>query len=109
MTKHPLRKLCFIGLSFCLIGAVPLRDPTQPPMAAPIVPANNTEKSAGALQLTAVFIYPTYQLAIINGLPLKQGDHIGEYTITRIETNTVELQGPTNDKLMLTLVMDMKK
>ena len=91
------------------MGAVPLRDPTQPPMAATIAANNNDDKTPSTLQLTAVFIYPTYKLAIINGTPIKEGDHIGEYTITRIEPNTVELQGPTNDKLLLTLVMDVKK
>ncbi len=91
------------------MGALPLRDPTQPPMAAVLSPTVNADQSPSHLQLTAVFIYPTYKLAIINGAPLKEGDHLGEYTITTIATNTVELVGPTNDKLMLTLVMDLKK
>lgn len=84
----------------CVAMAYP--DPTRPPdysqtsgSKSPLLP--------DALTLTAVFIYPSYRIAIINNRVLKPGDQIGQYTVTTIDTNTVELVGPQHGKEILSL------
>src|SRR5580700_1608209 len=73
-------------------------DPTKP--ANYIGEAGETNP----LALTATFIYPTHQLAIINGTLLKVGDHYGQFTITSITPYSVELKGPQNTREELFLV-----
>lgn len=90
-----------------LMGMTAIPDPTQPPgfNASP----SSTQAQARQFDLTAIFIYPTYKLAIINGQALKSGDQIGEFTVTTINTNTVELDGPKNSKEVLQVVTDVKQ
>ena len=90
----------------CLLGVSSLTDPTRPPGV--IFGPQNTASSQ-PLQLTAVFIYPNYRLAIINDQVALIGDHIGEFTITTISPYAVELTGPQNAKSVLTLTVPLKQ
>lgn len=103
MTKtHALLKLCFLFMMPMILGLSGMRDPTQPPG---IVATTKDITSAGPLQLTAVFIYPNYRLAIINGQMVVPGDHFGELLVTNILNDAVELMGPDDRKVILPLVI----
>lgn len=89
-----------------LMGSTAMVDPTRPPGFTATHAAAAKE---GPLTLTAVFIYPNYQIAIINGQTAMIGDHIDEFTITSITPFTVELVGPRNNKEILPLVTPLKQ
>jgi MSHA biogenesis protein MshK len=84
-----------------------LNDPTQPPGTL-FNPQDNSSVS-GALVLNAVFIYPTYRIAIISGQAVKIGDRINELTVSSIEQNTVELTGSKNEVTVLSLGAPIKQ
>ncbi len=97
-----------ILLTLCvplLLGFATLHDPTEPPdyEEKPGTP------SQGPLSLTAIFVYPEHSLVIINDQALTLGSHLGEYTITRIDPDTVELTGPQNTKEVLQLTTSVKQ
>jgi len=83
-----------------LIGAVNQTDPTRPPKLKSTAQGTFSQP----FKLTAIFVYPQYSVAIINGKPVKVGDHIDEFTVTTIRPYTVELTGPQNYKEVLPLV-----
>lgn len=90
-------------------AASALVDPTQPPVTIYSPSLMGGPKSLQTLQVTAIYIYPTHRLAIVNGVPVKTGDHIGEFTITAINPYTVELTGPMDRKEVLKLVVNVKQ
>lgn len=92
-------------MPFQLFG-VTLVDPTRPPEIILAPKKLNIQKN---LKLTATFIYLTDRLAIISGSTVKVGDHIGELTISNINSNTVELTGPDESKQVLTLISPIKQ
>ena len=81
-----------------------LADPTRPPGFVGTGTANNK-----SLEVTAIFIYPTHRIAIINGQVLMVGDKINEFTVTTIEPNTVELVGSEQHVETLSLTMPVKE
>lgn len=99
-------KLAILSVCLLLLGAAMPVDPTRPPGYNDPVLEISQKKS---LDLTAIFIYPTYRLAIINSQPLKVGDKINEYTVTSISANTVELNGPENTQEVLQVAASVKK
>lgn len=96
-------------ITLCLLGAAEpvdtLTDPTRPPVS---VYQPEAASSQGAMIVTGIFIYPTYKVAIIDGKASTIGSQIGEYTITTITPNTVELAGSENTQQVLTLVKPVK-
>lgn len=100
-----LRIMALLMLIF-LTGAVSLPDPTRPPDA--LIPAAKKLKIGGALQVTAIFIYPDRRFAFINGQLANLGDKIGEYTIINIQHDTVELKGSKDTSMVLTLFPKVK-
>jgi len=90
---------------FCA-NAAELVDPTRPPDSQFVTKPVNAGQP---LSLTAIFIYPNYRLAIINGQPLMVGDHINEFTITAITPFTVELMRSQDSKEVLSLTLTVKR
>lgn len=88
-----------------LLWAVDMVDPTKPPL---VLMTPQTLTMNQPLELTAIFIYPKYRFAIINGVIMKPGDKIGEFTITMINPYTVELTGPQGTQQLLQLVIPIK-
>ncbi|EKD71873.1 MAG: hypothetical protein ACD_46C00080G0008 [uncultured bacterium] len=84
-------------------------DPTKPADFVANPTLSNSAISLNSLTLNAVIIYPSYRIALINGQILMNGDHIGEYIVTNIELNTVELTGPQDKKIILNLVTSIKQ
>lgn len=101
MKKLTKPLLCLMIAFPLLIGATSRRDPTQPPGA---LSAPDTITAGQPLDLTAIFVYPHIKIAIINGQVVKAGDHLGEYIITTINEDTVELTGPQNTLEVLRLL-----
>lgn len=99
-----LIQLMILFCALLFIGAIPKVDPTRPPKSASV-----SGKSNQPLQLTAIFIYPKYSIAIINGKIVKVGDQIDEFTVTTIRPFTVELNGPQNSKEVLQLITPVRK
>lgn len=87
------------------MGAVSLVDPTKPPQLSP----TNEITEQKSLNLTAVFIYPAYRLAIINGKAVMVGDKIEEFTVTTITPYTVELSGMNDHKEILQLTLPIRQ
>lgn len=83
-----------------------LVDPTRPPdfISSPASGTATTQP----MTLTAVFIYPTYRMAIIGGQQSMVGDHLGEFIVTNILPYAVELTGQQNNKVVLQLVSQVK-
>lgn len=114
MRNHKPASQCFdrfawLSLSLAL-GSTTVHaysDPTRPPNAeAPA--AISTTESVSSFNLTAVFISPNQRLAIINDQAIKLGDKIGQYTVTTIDTNAVELTGPQDSHETLFLSPTVK-
>lgn len=100
---HPVI-LSLVGtMVFALLLGADQLDPTEPPNA-------NTPQQTAAqpLVVTAIFIYPAYRVAIINGQSLMVGSHVGEFIVTTINPYTVELSG-TQGKEVLKLTTSMIK
>lgn len=118
-----------------MMGAVILRDPTMPanylpqpktpispqesapsisPQAQPLAGATPAATDIAATPpapifvITAIFEFPKYRIAVINGQYLKVGDKIDEFTITTITPYTVELRGPDNTSQVLNLFTQVK-
>ncbi len=106
--KNNVRYLffCFCLLVPLWVSAENMVDPTKPPDSQAVV---KTTTSSQPLSLTAIFIYPSYRMAIINGQTLRIGDHINEYTITAINPFTVELMRSENSKEVLSLTLTVKQ
>ncbi len=100
--KRMIKFFLMTYLFTLLLGATSLPDPTRPSNIG------NT-LSNQPLALTAIFIYPSYRVAIINGVALKPGDHINEYIVTTIDTYTVELTDPQNNRETLHLLTPIKE
>lgn len=82
----------------------PLQDPTRPPSFS----APDLASSPSELTLYGIFDYPTHRIAIINGMRVFVGDKLGEYIVTAIDRNTVELSKSKNETLVLSLVPQVK-
>jgi hypothetical protein len=97
---------CLLALAVLslLMGFDSLRDPTRPP--GYLVTGANT---ADPLQLSAIFIYPHRRIAVIGNQSLTVGDKFGEYTITTITPNTVELVGPAGKLELLQLLPSVRQ
>lgn len=90
-----------------MINKIALHDPTEPP--PDFMPTKNSEVNYRTLNLSAIFIRPTSRWAIINGQVYHEGDAMGEYIITNIHVDTVELIDSANNKEVLQLVTPIKK
>lgn len=99
--------LVTIGLLPLLTGLDTMVDPTRPPGVITSPTANTT--TAQPLELTAVFIYPSYRMAIIGNQKAMISDHIGEFIVTNILPYTVELTGQQNNKVILQLAAPVKQ
>jgi len=97
---------CFLLSSFAATGEG-LIDPTRPPTYQDSV--SSKAQYTDNFILSAVLISPQRRLAIINGQQVMVGDKLGEFTITSISSNTVELIGPENRKQLLQLAAPVKK
>lgn len=105
--KKPAHSLLALLSVWLLTGAAQeLVDPTRPP-AALLTPIQDI-KVKGPLQVTAIFIYPTRRIAIINDHLAQVGDQVGSYTIINIQRDTVELKGVQDKSMVLNLVTDVK-
>jgi hypothetical protein len=88
-----------------LAATTKMTDPTRPPGT---IFAPQTYSATEPSELTAVFIYPTYRLAIINKQMVKIGDQVGEFSVTSINAYSVELTGPEKNKVVLQLTTYVK-
>lgn len=86
-----------------LLGATIYHDPTEPPGF------QGAESAKNPFGLSAIFIYPHQRFAIINGVEMEVGNHLGEYIITTITPNTVELTGNGNKIEVLQLITSVKQ
>lgn len=91
---------------FCLTGAAQLTDPTRPPDA--LLPDSKSFEATGPLQLTAVYVYPGRQLALINSQFAAVGDKVGTYTVINIQRDTVELKDSQGARVTLSVVPAIK-
>lgn len=105
--NRSVSKLVPVLLAPLLIAAAGMVDPTRPPNFS--VTPHTAAGPSQALQVTAIFIYPHYQLAIINGQSVMVGDKINDFIVTSISHDAVELTGPENEKESLPLTMDVKQ
>jgi MSHA biogenesis protein MshK len=106
MKKPALSLLALLSITLLTGAATELVDPTRPP--ADMLPPIQNFKVKGPLQVTAIFIYPSYRTAIINGQLVRVGDQLGSHTIINIQRDTVELSGAENKTMVLNLVTDVK-
>jgi hypothetical protein len=105
--KKTLNYLWLLVLAPFLMGAVTGHDPTQPPGVSG---GEATSPTTGQpLSLTAIFVYPDTNVAIINGQAVKEGDRLGEYIITTINRDNVELIGSQNERDHLQLLIPVKE
>lgn len=98
---------CLGAVIVCLLmGATITVDPTRPPdsLSVPGAPVVSQQPV-----VTAIFTYPTYRLAIVNGRGVKVGDRVGEYIVTTITPFTVELLGSSQTKEILKIVPAVKQ
>ena len=111
-----LRWLAAIGVAMLLMGMTiqddlsSIHDPTEP--TADFKPTKTTETKEinyRSLNLTGIFIKPDSRTAIIDGKVYHEGDAVGEYIITNIHVDTVELVGTTNNREVLQLAAPIKK
>ncbi len=102
-----LHGLLAMSALLCLMGAAPIADPTRPPDN--LIAANKSGKASGGPELTAIFISPKGNYALIDGHPAFIGDPVGAYTIINIQHDAVELSGAQNEKIVLELLPTVKQ
>lgn len=110
--NHVVRLLAIFMVVMPLMGMTimnhnMLHDPTEPPKA--LQPTKTSEISYSSMNLNAIFIKPFSRWAVINGQVYHEGDAVGEYIITNIDVDTVELIDSANNKERLQLVTPIKK
>lgn len=82
-----------------------LEDPTKPADARDEV----TAYSANAMQLNAIMIWQHKRLASINGIIVHEGDVFNKNRIIKINSNTVELEGPDGRITLQLLTSPLKR
>ncbi len=113
LTQLKAKIVAIIMVIMPLMGATvinksALHDPTEPP--PDFMPAvKNNEISYRSMNLNAIFIKPNARWAVINGQVYHEGDAVGEYIITNIHVDTVELIDSAHNKEVLELVTPIKK
>ncbi len=73
-------------------------DPTKP-LIPPVMDAASAVKGANTTQqltLESILVQNRKKNAIINGKLLKVGDKLGEYTLNKIDLNSVSLKSASN-------------
>jgi hypothetical protein len=93
---------CLIFFSQSKIYA--LVDPTRPPNVA----FSTRSIVQQEFNLSAIFIYPTYKLAMIDGKAVMVGDSFAGYIVTNMTPFSVELIDKENRKEVLTLIASVK-
>lgn len=83
-----------------------LVDPTRPPNYQNM---NIKTQPIGSLKLTAIFYSQYNKSAIIDGRSYKAGDPVGEFIITKISHDQVELIGPKDKRETLTVAPIIKQ
>ncbi len=83
-----------------------LHDPTRPP--------KYVEKQVGAvdtstLDLNLTLVSADRKVVVINGLPLKVGESIGDERVVMIESNSVQLMGSSGNITLFLLDASVKK
>jgi hypothetical protein len=73
-----------------------VRDPTEPfrPTSSGGGPAG---VPAPRFKLTAVLIAPTRRVAIVNGKPLQEGQHVAGAELVKIDARSVQLRDGNHD------------
>ena len=101
-------KLRVLASLVILCGLTGMRDPTRPPDE--FLPVNKKDAiSTNPLKLGGIFVYPNTRLAIINGQLFTEGSKIGEYVVTTINQDTVELTGPQGAMVTLEIGAAVKR
>lgn len=83
-----------------------LRDPTQP---VQYVENQTSAMTAGPLDLDLTLISENRQIVVINGLPLRIGDSISGARVMSIESNRVQLAGPSGNMTLFLIDQSVKK
>jgi hypothetical protein len=76
----------------------PVRDPMRPFQASGVGARQAAPPPRFAL--TAVLISPLRRVAVVNGQPYQQGDHVDGAQITLIEPNAVHLREGSNELVL---------
>lgn len=84
------------------IAMVEMRDPTRP------IGDNASVSFAETYELGSILFSVERKIAVINGQWLRVGDKVDGVTVTRIEKNSVDIDGP-GGKQTLTLLTQPKK
>jgi hypothetical protein len=100
--------LTFPGLSSVAFCA-DMVDPTKPPDAYLKKEETVVKTTTGTLVLHAIFTYSGRTVAIINEQAVSMGDQIGDFSVTSIHGNTVELLGKDGKSLTLELTPEVKQ
>ncbi len=87
---------------YATVALAELKDPTRPAAAL-----QNAENGLQPLILNEI-ITNDHQVAVINGVVLRVGDEIEGNKVTKIDTNSVQLNG-INDRITLFLTIPIKQ
>jgi hypothetical protein len=108
-----MKKINKIIILFMSVGlpaiafSAQLVDPTRPPSS--MTAADAEQHATGPLTLFAIFSYSGRALAIINQQTVTVGDEIGDFSVTSIHENTVELINKDQKQLILELAPKVKR
>ena len=67
----------------------PLRDPTRPNLAGPVVTA---AAAAPVFKVTAIFLSERRRVAVVNGKLVAEGDTVDGGTVTAVQTGAIRIQ-----------------
>jgi hypothetical protein len=98
--------IILFGLMFCVswAGAADLRDPTQPPFGYVTDAAGVAPPPPPPLKVTSIMVRPGKRsVAMVDGMPVRVGDSLGEGKVTRIDEGGLWLRtdaGPRRISLL---------
>ena len=76
-----------------------LKDPTQP--YRPSADGSPVGAPQPRFRLTGVLISPTRRIAILNGQPLQEGQHVAGAELVKIDAHSVQLRDGGHDLVVL--------
>lgn len=106
ITSALLGSFLILAIAGRASGTTQLHDPTRPPDASSA--ELDHEASQSSVDLMAIFGNSVSRYAIISGEIYREGDKIGEFTITQITPYTVVLTSSDQSQQVLELVEKIK-
>lgn len=108
MKLSTMMLICAVPIIVALSPALAALDPTKPAVGVSSMPSE-TSTADGEFTLQSIFSRSDSFSAIISGKSYREGDTIGEYTISRINSKDVVITDGRQQKTLRMYEYEIKK